>query len=59
MSVGAAMTHSGKYPCTVASRVKSRGATGSPLNTTVVTPALFSRVISCSAVCWIVIGSRV
>ena len=31
-------THSGKYSCAVASLVKSRGATGSPLKTIVVTP---------------------
>ena len=56
-SVAAATIHSGKYSCAVASRVKSRGATGSPLKITVVTPAVFSRVIACSAVCWIVAGS--
>ncbi len=37
--------------------MKSRGATGSPVNTTVVTPAALSRVITCDAVCWIVAGS--
>ena len=58
VSVAAASTHSGKYPWAVASRVKSRGATGSPKKSTVVTPADFSRVIVCSAVCWIVAGSR-
>ena len=57
-SVAAATIHSGKYACAVASRVKSRGATGSPLKITDVTPADFNRVIACSAVCWIVAGSR-
>ena len=56
-SVLAEMNHSGKYSCAVASLVKSRGATGSPLKTTVVTPAAFNLVITCVAVAWIVAGS--
>ena len=56
-SVLAEMTHSGKYSWAVASLVKSRGATGSPLKTIVVTPAAFILVITCVAVAWIVAGS--
>ena len=55
--VDPATTHSGKYSCAVASRVKSRGATGSPENTIVVTPADFIFEIACDAVAWIVAGS--
>ena len=52
-----ARSHSGKYSCAVASRVKSPGATGSPLKITVVTPDAFSLAMICAADAWIVAGS--
>ena len=50
-------THSGKKPWAVASRVNSRGATGSPLKITEVTPPAFILAMVLAADSWMVAGA--